>query len=183
MHIAARICLNYVSCTPPSSFRSRKDHIHLPRVTPLVGCRSKTHSSTDSWCARQRRFSITNGLCKTDTCSSKKTGGGNCLPPVFKNCWWSDEFTSFRSISDVQFCSSVTSGTWSATGAWADMRPSISPCLVRAVFLLELNRMLQTCNLHYPGERSIVHPKENMFAPDADDWFILLVLSIMLYWI
>jgi hypothetical protein len=26
----------------PSSYRSRRGHIHLPRVLPLVGCRSKT---------------------------------------------------------------------------------------------------------------------------------------------
>jgi hypothetical protein len=26
----------------PSSYRSRRGHIHLPRVFPLVGCRSKT---------------------------------------------------------------------------------------------------------------------------------------------
>jgi hypothetical protein len=26
----------------PSSYRSRRGHIHLPQVLPLVGCRSKT---------------------------------------------------------------------------------------------------------------------------------------------
>jgi hypothetical protein len=26
----------------PSSYRSRRGHVHLPRVLPLVGCRSKT---------------------------------------------------------------------------------------------------------------------------------------------
>jgi hypothetical protein len=34
----------------PSSYRSRRGHIHLPRVLPLVGCRSKTptHGETPS---------------------------------------------------------------------------------------------------------------------------------------
>jgi hypothetical protein len=30
----------------PSSYRSRRGHIHLPRVLPLVGCRSKTLTHT-----------------------------------------------------------------------------------------------------------------------------------------
>jgi hypothetical protein len=29
----------------PSSYRSRRGHVHLPRVLPLVGCRSKTPTS------------------------------------------------------------------------------------------------------------------------------------------
>jgi hypothetical protein len=31
----------------PSSYRSRRGHIHLPRVLPLVGCRSKTPTGTE----------------------------------------------------------------------------------------------------------------------------------------
>jgi hypothetical protein len=36
----------YVSL--PSSYRSRRGHIHLPRVLPLVGCRSKTPTEVDN---------------------------------------------------------------------------------------------------------------------------------------
>jgi hypothetical protein len=32
----------------PSSYRSRQGHIHLSRVLPLVGCRSKTPTGPDS---------------------------------------------------------------------------------------------------------------------------------------
>jgi hypothetical protein len=32
----------------PSSYRSRRGHIHLPRVLPLVGCRSKTPTAATS---------------------------------------------------------------------------------------------------------------------------------------
>jgi hypothetical protein len=31
----------------PSSYRSRRGHIHLLRVLPLVGCRSKTPTTTN----------------------------------------------------------------------------------------------------------------------------------------
>jgi hypothetical protein len=32
----------------PSSYRSQRGHIHLPRVLPLVGCRSKTPINTNA---------------------------------------------------------------------------------------------------------------------------------------
>jgi hypothetical protein len=34
----------------PSSYRSRRGHIHLPRVLPLVGCRSKTPTLRSEGC-------------------------------------------------------------------------------------------------------------------------------------
>jgi hypothetical protein len=41
----------------PSSYRSRRGHIHLPRVLPLVGCRSKTPTDV-VWlrCARPQQL-------------------------------------------------------------------------------------------------------------------------------
>jgi hypothetical protein len=43
----------------PSSYRSRRGHIHLPRVLPLVGCRSKTPTAAE---ATRRRRSVAWGL-------------------------------------------------------------------------------------------------------------------------
>jgi hypothetical protein len=37
----------------PSSYRSRRGHIHLLRVLPLVGCRSKTPTSTSHSSAKK----------------------------------------------------------------------------------------------------------------------------------
>jgi hypothetical protein len=39
----------------PSSYRSRRGHIHLPRVLPLVGCRSKTPTAGVSGRGSRRR--------------------------------------------------------------------------------------------------------------------------------
>jgi hypothetical protein len=39
----------------PSSYRSRRGHIHLPRVLPLVGCRFKTPTTTTSTAEAARR--------------------------------------------------------------------------------------------------------------------------------
>jgi hypothetical protein len=36
--------------SPPSSYQSRRGHIHLPRVLPLVGCQSKTLTRTHAAC-------------------------------------------------------------------------------------------------------------------------------------
>jgi hypothetical protein len=36
----------------PSSYRSRRGHIHLLRVLPLVGCRSKTPTVLSFICSR-----------------------------------------------------------------------------------------------------------------------------------
>jgi hypothetical protein len=41
-HLAARTSLSCVPRVSPSSYQSRRGHIHLPWVLPLVGCRSKT---------------------------------------------------------------------------------------------------------------------------------------------
>jgi hypothetical protein len=46
-HIAARTWLNCVSCLSPLSFRSRWDQNHLPRVSPLACCQSKTPRPID----------------------------------------------------------------------------------------------------------------------------------------
>jgi hypothetical protein len=39
----------------PSSYRSRQGHIHLPRVLPMVGCRSETPTASALVTGRHRR--------------------------------------------------------------------------------------------------------------------------------
>jgi hypothetical protein len=46
----------------PSSYRSRRGHIHLPRVLPLVGCRSKTPTEIPKHESLEREHKSREGL-------------------------------------------------------------------------------------------------------------------------
>jgi hypothetical protein len=50
----------------PSSYRSRRGHIHLPRVLPLVGCRSKTLTAGPAAPGRVDRTCQAGRTCRAD---------------------------------------------------------------------------------------------------------------------